>query len=189
MKIRGGHYSMKRISIQSMLIVSFLSIIVSCQQQKGNYESDGPFIVVTDYIGGEIHVLDSFPSIYAIELSGKLRLYSEIEANHKLTFDDDAPTYELDLSKEEIEYLKSLIEKNNFWKLDEHLPDDGALDSGSHYVTVHLTDESKTVGGYSPADPAFREISSYVSNLVDYDDYKKWREEMKEHISSLNPDF
>ncbi len=180
---------MKRILIQSILIVSFLSIIVSCQQQKENYESDGPFIVVTDYIGGEIHVLDSFPSIYAIETSGKLTLYSELEENDKLTIDEDAPTYELDLSKEEIEYLKRLIEKNNFWKLDEHLTDDEVLDGGTHYVTVHLTDESKTVGGYSPADPAFREISSYVSNLVDREDYKQWREDMKEHIRELNPDF
>ena len=179
---------MKRILIQSILLVSFFSIIVSCQQQKGNYESDGPFIVATDYIGGAIHYLDAFPNIYAIEESGKLTLYSETEPAHKLTIGEDAPIYELDLSDEEIDYIKALVEKSDFWELDEYLPDDRALDADSHYVTVHLTDESKTVGGYSPADSEFREISNYISNLVDDEDYKQWREEMKEHILELNPE-
>lgn len=58
-----------------------------------------------------------------------------------------------------------LIDESNFFKLDEYLPDNGAMDAGSSCVTVHLTDESKTVGGYSPADAGFRELCIYILNL------------------------
>lgn len=164
-------------------------MIAGCNQKKTNYETEGPFIEVTGYKGGEINDLESFPRIHAVYESGKLKLYSEMEPDRKIVIGDDAPVYEQDISDEDVEQIKTLIEKNNFWKLDEYLPDDGALDADSRYITVHLTDESKTVGGYSPAHSGFSEISRYVSGLVDYEDYKQWADEMEEHIQEMNPDF
>jgi len=180
---------MKKALRPSILIIFCITMLVACHmKQKNNYETEGPFIEVTYYKGGEIFYLESFPRIHAVDDNNKLTLYSETEPDDDFIIGDDAPSFETELTDEEVEHIKSLIEKNNFWNLEEPLADDGSMDADSIYITVHLTDESNTIGGYSPADLGFREISKYVSNLVDYEDYKQWVEDMEAHILELNPE-
>src|SRR5699024_12861804 len=57
----------------------------------------------TYYKGGEIFHLESFPRIHAVDENNKLTLYSETEPDDDFIIGDDAPTFEIDVTDEEVE--------------------------------------------------------------------------------------
>lgn len=172
--------------IMSLTLVMALSYIfmASCSQ-KTNYETEKPFIVVTTSPAGEGDYRNFFTRNYSIYSSGKLILYTK--ANEKLNIDDDAPVFETQLESEKIEKLKKLIEKNKFWKLEEDQSDNDSADGTFHYITINLTDQSKTVGGLNPNNPNFTGISDYVIHLVRDEDYKIWEKTKQDYILKRNP--
>ncbi|SDZ09605.1 hypothetical protein SAMN05421736_10658 [Evansella caseinilytica] len=161
-----------------------LLVMTGCNETT-NYEADGPFIVVTSSPAGEDDFRNLFSRNYAIYENGKLIVYTEPES--KLKVGDDAPVYESQLKEEEVDQLKQLIEKNKFWKFHEDLSDNDTQDGSFLYVTIHLTDQSKTVGGLNPNNPKFIEIADYVFDLISDDDDELWEEEITDHIFKMNP--
>src|SRR5699024_6423539 len=145
----------------------------------------GPFIVVTTSPGGEEEYREFFPRNFSVYDNGQLVLHTEPTDNIKVG--KNAPKYETELNKNEIEKIKQLIDENNFWRFREDLSDDNSLDGSSIYITVNLTDDSKTVGGLNTNYSRFLEIADYVFDLVSDKDYRVWYEQITDHIHKINP--
>lgn len=175
---------MKRHIKLFLFILLIIAVMASCNKEF-DYETEEPFIVVTSSPLGPDDFRNLYSSNYAIYDNGKLMLYTEPADDRKIS--DDAPMYETQIKQEEVEALKQLIEKNKFWELKEDLSNLDVMDGSSLYMTVNLTDESRTVGGQNPDDPKFTEVTDYVVDLVNDEDYKVWNENIKEHIFKLNP--
>jgi len=167
-----------------MIIILPFVLIASCSQKK-NYDTEGPFIVVTSSPGGEEEYREFFPRNFSVYDNGQLVLHTEPTDNIKVG--NNAPIYETELNKEEVEKIKKLIGENNFWRFREDLSDDNSLDASYIYITVNLTDESKTVGGLNPNFPNFLELADYVFDLVSDKDYRLWYKEITDHIHKINP--
>jgi len=166
-----------------MILLS--ALVVGCST-KTNYETDGPFIIFSHSPAGPDEYRNMFARNYSITENGKLTLYTESEDRIKIG--DDAPVYEAQLQKSEVEKLKQLIEKNKFWNLQEDVSDDNSVDGSFLSITVNLTDQSKTVGGLNPNDSKFTEIADYIFNLIDVEDYRQWEEEIMNYIFKMNPE-
>ncbi len=122
---------------------------------------------------------------YFIYENGKLIVYTE--PGKRLKIDDNAPVYESELSKKEVDQVKTLIEQNKFWKFKEDLTVDSE-DGAFLYMTVKLTNESKKVGGLNPNDLKFKELTNHVIDLVNDKDYEFWKKEITNHIYKMNPE-
>src|SRR5699024_982114 len=146
-------------------------------------EKNEPFIIASWSPAGPDHILNFYPRKVSISNDGTLRMFTEQTKNIKIG--DDAPIVEKQLDTSEVEKVKELIEKNKYWKLNENLDSD-SLDGSYSYITVNLTDQTKTVGGLNPIEPRFEEIFDYVFDLVGSNN---WSEEIKEHILEMNPEL
>lgn len=162
-----------------------MSTLIACDQ-KLDYATEGPFVVATHTPAGPEHILNMYTTFYIIDLAGNLTVSTE-ETND-ITLGDDAPVLEMKVDEQKVEQLQSIIEKNNFWEMPENVEDRSILDGESQYVTVHLEDESKKVGGLNPSHEDFLDISDYMFRLVDSDKYATWKEEIEAHIYEMNPD-
>ncbi|MFA8438385.1 hypothetical protein [Pueribacillus sp. YX66] len=176
---------MKR-TIKMNLAILFLFMLMSGCSQKTNYETDGPFIIVKTAPAGPDDVRNLFTEHYAIEENGMLTLYTE--ATNRIKLGNDAPVLKIKLSDKEVEKVKELIRKNKFWNFKEDLSNLDVSDGYSLYITVNLTDESKTVGGWNPDKPEFTEIANYVMNLASGEKRRAWLKEIQNHILKMNPD-
>jgi len=161
----------------------FLLFIFGCSTDY-NYESEGPFITVSSASAGEIEINEHFNVNYSVYENGDLHLYSTERDDPYIG--NDAPVFKTKISNEEVEQIKSLLEKYNFHKMKNDLSVDSE-DGSFLYVTVYLEDESKKVGGLNPDDEQFLSIIEYVRGLVKSDDRSAWYEEIREYIEENNP--
>ncbi len=134
---------------------------------------------------GPDHVLNMYTTIYTIDLGGNLTVSTEETAN--ISLGNDAPVLEMKVDEQAVEQLQALIEKNEFWEMPENVEDRSVLDGESQYITVHLEEESKKVGGLNPSHEGFLEITDYIFSLVDSDKYATWKKDIQAHIYEMNP--
>lgn len=179
----GGESVKKKLGL-FVSIIFFIGFTASCSQ-KTNYATDGPFVVFTYSPAGPDEFRNMYSRNYALYENGKLILYTEPE--NKLKIGDNAPVSESQLTSDEVAEAKQLIEQNKFWKFKEDVSTE-SQDGVFLYLTVNLTDESKTVGGLNPSEPKFIEITDYISNLVTKEERKAWNKEIKDHIYKMNPE-
>ena len=165
-------------------IMLFIGFIAGCSQ-KTNYATDGPFVLFTYSPAGPDDFRNMYSHNYALYENGKLVLYTE--PGNKLKIGDDAPVLEIQVPKDDVVKVKQLIEQNKFWKFKKDVSTE-SQDGVFLYLTVNLTDESKTVGGLNPSEPKFIEITDFISSLVTKEERKSWNEEIKDHIYELNPE-
>ena len=163
----------------------FMLFFVGCSEEY-DYETEGPFIIVTTSPAGPDDYRNFFPRNISIHSDGTLRIYTK--SFDEFIIGKDAPIFETQLEEEQVETLKELIKKHNFLKMEENLEDPTVMDGGYEYITVILSDTSKKVGGLNPTDPAFSEIKDYVYELVDNDSYNNWLQQVKEYIFERYPD-
>lgn len=175
---------MKSSKILLVISLFILILVVSACKQQLDFTEEGPFIILTFQPAGPDDYRNLFPHNYSIDENGTLTLYTESKG--KLKVGNDAPVLKKQLSDEEIEKLKHLIHANNFWNLEEDLSED-SQDGNFIYISVYLTDQSKTVGGLNPLEPRFIEITDYITSLVDDEEYTFWVNEIKNYIYELNP--
>lgn len=168
-----------------VLLMLFTLILAGCSEEY-NYETEGPFIIVTTSPAGPDDYRNFFPRNISIHSDGTLRIYTE--SFGELIIGKDAPIFVTQLEEEQVETIKELIEKHNFLKLEENLEDPAVMDGGYEYITVVLSDTSKKVGGLNPNHEALSEIIDYVYELVDNDSYNYWRQQVKEYIYERYPD-
>src|SRR5699024_7883463 len=55
-------------------------------------------------------------------------------------------------------------------------------------MTVHLTDESKTVGGKEPNNERYTFIKDSLFEQIDREDYESWQDKVFRHFDKLNKD-
>ena len=92
----------------------------------------------------------------------------------KITFNDD-----------DIDKFQNIL-TNQFWKLNESESNpEGKLEEA---MTVHLTDESKTVGGKEPNNERYTFIKDSLFEQIDSEDYESWQDKVFRHFDQLNKD-
>src|SRR5699024_12118780 len=75
---------------------------------------------------------------------------------------------------------------NQVWKLNENESNpEGKLEEA---MTVHLTDESKTVGGKEPNNERYTFIKDSLFEQIDSEDYESWQDKVFRHFDQLNKD-
>lgn len=174
---------MKRNSIFLTMLLSAL-LLIGCNS-KTNYAIDEPFIIVSYAPAGPDDYRNLYPVHYALYDDGTFHMYSE-EAN-RMNFGDDAPRYETQVNEYRVGKVKELIDEKKFWKLNKDITVDSE-DGSFHYITVNLTDKSKTVGGLNPENENFFAIGDYVKTLGDKEERRKWIEDIENYIWEKNPD-
>lgn len=160
--------------------IVFLIFITGCNNYT-NYAKDGPFISVRSSSASMESYEKSYPITYAVYENGTLILSTDPLKKRGRVIDEDPPEHEVTIDNEKVKEIQSLIEKNNFWKMAEDISIESE-DGGYIYVTVHLTDESKTVGGLNPKNDDFLEIQQYVSSVVPSSGFKKWSTQVEEYL-------
>lgn len=158
-----------------------LLIMTSCSDYT-NYEKDSPFMIVSSSSNSAEKFGEYYPVTYSVYEDGTVVLSTEpLKERGKKVDAEDPPTYETHVSEDEIKEIKSLIEKSNFWKLPKDISVESE-DGGYIYITVHLTNTSKKVGGLNPSDEDFIHIKQYVSSIVDSTDFKTWDTQVKDYL-------
>lgn len=162
-----------------MLLLLFIT--VGCSDHT-NYEENGPFMIVSSSSNSAEKLGEYYPVTYSVYEDGTIILSTEpLKVRGKKVDAEDPPEYETHVRVEEVKEIQSLIEKSDFWKMNEDISVESE-DGGSIYVTVHLTNQSKKVGGLNPNDEDFLNIKQYVSSIVDSTDFKKWDTQVKEYL-------
>ena len=153
--------------------------------QKTDYRKDEPFLLLSvEQIWAE-----DFSNVYhhhiSIDMDGNLVLFAEAESHVKIGH--DAPELTVQLTDNELEEVQGLIQEH-FWKLNVFLRNaDG--DNRMESITVHLTEEEKTVRGEDPNRPRFITIRDQIINLVDEEEYESWIGKIEKYIEKENPDL
>lgn len=174
----------KAVIILRGLLFSFIALGIAGCTTTYDYTTDGPFVISSNYSAGPDDYRNMYPTHISIDHHGNLLLYTS--GKNRLTIGDDAPIFKMQLSEEQVNDVKRVIQEQKFWELPEDVStpsEDGAFS----YVTVHLSSQVKKVGGLNPNDPQFLEIRKFISQLIDDDDYRKWKEDIEEHIWERNP--
>lgn len=92
----------------------------------------------------------------------------------KVTFDDD-----------DIDKFQNIL-SNQFWKLNEHESNpEGQLEEA---MTVHLTDESKTVSGMEPNAERYTFIKDSLFEQIGSERYESWQDQVFRYFDKLNKD-
>src|SRR5690625_4136374 len=153
--------------------------------KKTDYNMDAPFLVL-----GQEHIwVEDSRNVYhhdvSIDMDGNVVLYAEEESNVKIGH--DARKLAVQLTDRELEEVQELMHVH-FWKLNELLrnPDGG---NRMESITVHLTEEEKTVRGEDPNRPRFITIRDQIINLVDEEEYESWIGKIEKYIEKENLDL
>lgn len=173
-----------------------LILLVSCnkidedapdlQDETYNYATDEPFIIVSSSIAGPDTIINFYPTIISIDVDGNVKLYSE--TYNDVIIQDDAPTVETTIDASKVADIQERLEAYHFLKKSEDISDDNSVDGDFNYITLNLTDDSKTVGGLNTLDEDFLAIFNEVSSIIEKKDKAAWAEEIKQHIVEVNPD-
>lgn len=174
-----------RRNISFVLFMLLLIFLIGCNEME-NYVTEEPFVIASWSPAGPDHVRNFYPRKVSISNNHTLILYTE--PTKDITIGDDAPMVEIHLKEDEVEKIKETIIKNQFWKLNAIL-DSESQDGRYSYITVNLTDRTKTVGGLNPPHANFNEIFDNIFDLVDSDTYKTWNKKVKEYILEMNPEL
>lgn len=177
---------LKRV-IRIMSIYILLAILMTGCSKDLDYATDKPFIIKSTSIAGPDTTKNFYPTIISLDMDGNVTLYSEpTKAIHMA---EDRPMYETTISESELEQMKDLIEGNKFWKMKENISDYNSDDGSYSYMTVQLTNDSKTVGGLNTLNEQYLEIAAMLNSYVDEDERSKWQTAIEEHILAMNPEF
>lgn len=151
--------------------------------QKYDFSTEDPFIVVSRSLAGPDDYRNMYDEQIAIHQNGDLVLYTE--GNSSLDIGDDAPTLEIQLNEKQVEQVQDSIKENKFWRMprDVSTPSE---DGGFKGITVNLVNKTKEVRGLNPEHEKFSNIFKTAWDFIDNDDYKKWVEEIEEHIWERN---
>lgn len=147
------------------------------------FKTEDPFfvlemetIVPTDYYHEkyiEEITLNNNGSLKVVAKDQDEKVIKDIEPL-KITFNDD-----------DIDKFQNIL-TNQFWKLNENESNpEGKLEEA---MTVHLTDESKTVGGMEPNNERYTFIKDSLFEQIDSEDYESWQDEVFRHFDQLNKD-
>ena len=175
---------MKKRVLWIVMILLGVSFMTGCTAKK-NYAEDEPFVIVTSAPAGPDDYRNMFDHNVAVYNDGRLVLYTE--QSDDLKIQEDVPTLEKQLTEEQVNELKSVIEKNQFQNLKEDVTtpsEDGTF----RYIVVNWTDKSKKVGGLNPDDSRFMEISDATFDLVEKEEYRHWADAVSDYIWEKNPD-
>src|SRR5699024_2554923 len=97
----------------------------------------------------------------------------------------DIETLKITFNDDDIDKLQNIL-NNQFRKLNENeSKPKGKLEEA---MTVHLTDESKTVSGKEPNNKRYTFIKDSLFEQIDNEDYESWQDKVFRHFDKLNKD-
>lgn len=163
-------------------LIVLMIVLVGCGERT-DYETEGPFVVMTYAPAGPDHVLNLYARHISIDENGILTIYTE--PTETIELGEDPPIAQIEISEEEVNRVKELIERSSFSDFEADISDMEVMDGSSVHITVHWSGESKRVGGWNPSDPAFTEIADYIFELAS-DEIGEWEDEIEAHIEKMN---
>lgn len=162
----------------------FILLLVACSREM-NFQTEGAFVILTIQQAGPDDFRNMFSKNYALDREGILTLYAQ--GDDRLKVGEDAPVFSKQLTKEEIEEIQKLIQKNRIWQLEEELSNEYSVDGSFIYITIKQTEQAKTVGGLNPDDPGFLEVVDFITGLVNDKEYSTWENAITDYIYNMNP--
>lgn len=160
-----------------------IAVLLISFTKKFNFAIDKPFLVVTSYSAGPNDYREMYDKNIAIHNDGRLVLYAA-ESNDPI-IEVDAPVLEIQLTDKQVKHVKEVIEEESFWGLPRDISTPSE-DGGYQYITVDLSNVTKKVGGLNTDNARFDVIYQSAWDLIEEDGYKKWIEEIEEHIWERN---
>lgn len=147
------------------------------------YAEDGPFFTLkidtpipTEYYH------DEYYQEINLYLDGHLKVIAKDAEDNEKEIQEIQPL-ELAIPNESMIHIKQLLTEN-FWKLNKTTSsDDGKL---MEYMSVYLTENSKTVSGYEPDHQRYTWIKEAIFELIDIDLYEEWEQQIIEHFDQVN---
>lgn len=143
---------------------------------KDEYKENGPFFTLlmeNKFSNDDDHIY--FTQV-SLDLDGNLLLSVEDERNRVI---EDIKPMKKKLTKEEIASFQKVI-LDHFWKLNENQRD--ANKNLMEEMTVHMTDEKKTVEGHEPDHPRYVIIKDKIFDLIGTDVYESWLDSVEEYL-------
>lgn len=155
-----------------------LFLLLSGCEKEIHFETDAPFITVTQSPAGLIEQERSFKRVMQVDTSGRLKLFAKSVG--RLTIGSDAPVYEKQLTEEEVNEIQKSLINYDFFKLPEDVSTPS--DDGTFWEVQVLTDEGKRVsGGLNPTNADFAIIADTVWEKVSNEAFHDWVEETAEY--------
>lgn len=182
-KATGRGKRMKKIFVLLLPVMVLLPLISSCNT-KTNYATDEPFIIITIQPAGEDDYRNLFSRNIALYDDGRLLLYKTKEDSEDI--DTEAPFWETQLTETDTKAVKTAIEDHHFWRMPEDVSSPSE-DGTFYYTTVHLTDETKTVGGLNPDHESFFAIQDMVKSKIPDNEYEDWQEKTTDYMFETHP--
>lgn len=176
----------------SMIVIALLStfLLFSCtfsNKRTLQFATEGPFITAAIAPAGPDDYRNLIKKTIAIEQNGTFTLSPS--ANKQVKLGENPPTLTGKLTEEEVENIKHLLNEQNVW----HLPDDISTESEDGtflYLSIYLEDEEKQIRGLNPDHEDFLTVHRYLFDLIDDVEYRKWSQEVSEHVWEMNsPDI
>lgn len=172
--IKGGESLINQKGLCQYLLVIWFALLVGCSPSY-DFATDGPFVTTTVSPGGPDDYRNLISETIAIYDDGTLILSSDGET------ETAAPIYQTELTKDEIEQLKTLIIEEDFFKLDNDITTPSE-DGAKYSITVFLTDQTKKVSGWNPDNEHFHTIRKHILKLVNQESRSQWSTEMSEYV-------
>lgn len=165
-----------------MLILILFIIIIIIYPKKYKFVTEEPFIIVSSYSAGPDDYRSMYDTNISISDNGKMVIYST--GSNQLSM-KNSPELEVTLNEKEVNQVKKAIQQNKFLRLPKDVSSPSE-DGGFDYATVKFADQTKKVGGLNSTNEKFNAVLDSVWQVVEDDDYKKWENEIEEHIWELN---
>lgn len=175
--------------MQKLLIVLMGCLLLVGCKQKIEFVEDGPIVKLQLYSASAEYYLDHFPTYITVTNDGVVTLFTEEVVSQngeiEISVGEDVPVVEKQISMDELDQLKTTIQSNTFFSLDENVTDYQTMDGSGSRVTVYNKDKEKTVGGENSVNDKYKAIEQAIFTHVK-DEYSEWRKKTKEYIYKRN---
>jgi len=172
------------------LVFILFVLLVGCTK-KVDFVDEGPFVKLELYSASSGTYLDHFPKIMTVSNDGSVHVFTEevigFDGIIEMEVGKDAPTIEKEISAQEVNEIKRVIEENRFFSLPKDVTDYDVMDGSGSRITVYGKDREKKVGGENSDNKHYNAIEDTIFSHV-RDEYADWEKETKDYLSKLNGD-
>lgn len=145
-------------------IFLFMFILTACGKSKQPELSDGAFIKLSTKPVGELEVYNFYTVNVEIYQDGAVKIYAD--DFKKWMGEEECPVSTTQVTQEEVEELKRLIEENNLYNMREDVGNKDSMDGDRKYLTLYTVDGEHVSGGLNPSNRAFNKIYDYINDIV-----------------------
>lgn len=157
-----------------------LLILFGCTNSLAFPEDNSPFI---EYEYGN-YGPDSVFNLYSTKIifngNGTGQITTSIDK--EIGIDENAPyTVDFKIDNQAVKSLQHVIEDSDFFVLSEDLSQIDAVDGGYQYITVHTTEETKTLGGSNLDEETIEILSEQILEMIPDNQLEIFHERIREY--------